>query len=46
MLRLLLFDENFNHRIVHGLELRLPSLDFLIAQEMPRNRTGSSSRTT
>jgi hypothetical protein len=34
MLRLLLFDENFNHRIVHGLELRLPSLDFVIAQEM------------
>jgi hypothetical protein len=34
MLRRLLFDENFNHRIVHGLQLRLPDLDFVIAQEI------------
>jgi hypothetical protein len=34
MLRRLLFDENFNHRIVHGLQLRLPDLDFIIAQEI------------
>lgn len=34
MLRRLLFDENFNHRIVHGLRLRLPDLDFVIAQEI------------
>lgn len=34
MLRRFLFDENFNHRIVHGLQLRLPDLDFVIAQEM------------
>lgn len=34
MLRRFLFDENFNHRIVHGLQLRLPHLDFVIAQEM------------
>ena len=33
MLRLL-FDENFNHRILHGLELRLPDLDYLAAQEI------------
>lgn len=34
MLRRFLFDENFNHRIVHGLQLRLPGLDFVIAQEI------------
>jgi hypothetical protein len=34
MLRRLLFDENFNHRIVHGLQLRVPDLDFVIAQEI------------
>lgn len=34
MLRRFLFDENFNHRIVHGLQLRLPALDFVIAQEI------------
>ena len=34
MLRRLLFDENFNHRIVHGLLLRVPDLDFVIAQEI------------
>lgn len=34
MLRRFLFDENFNHRIVHGLQLRLPDLDFVIAQEI------------
>lgn len=32
MLRVLL-DENFDHRILRGLLLRLPSLDFVIAQE-------------
>lgn len=34
MLRRFLFDESFNHRIVYGLQLRLPDLDFLIAQEI------------
>jgi hypothetical protein len=34
MLRLLLFDENFNHRILHGLELRVPNLDYVVAQEI------------
>lgn len=34
MLRRFLFDENFNHRIVHGLQLRLHDLDFVIAQEI------------
>lgn len=34
MLCRFLFDENFNHRIVHGLQLRLPDLDFVIAQEI------------
>lgn len=34
MLRLLLFDENFNHRIIHGLQLRVPDLGCVIAQEM------------
>jgi len=34
MLRRLVFDENFNHRIVHGLQLRVPGLDFVIAQEI------------
>jgi hypothetical protein len=33
MLHLLLFDENFNHRILHGLELRSPNLDYRVAQE-------------
>ncbi len=28
----LLFDENFNHRIVRGLKLELPNLEFEIAQ--------------
>jgi hypothetical protein len=28
----LLFDENFNHRIVRGLRLELPNLEFEIAQ--------------
>lgn len=28
----LLFDENFNHRILRGLKLRQPSLDYEIAQ--------------
>jgi hypothetical protein len=30
---LLLFDENFNHRILNGLELRRPSLDYVTVQE-------------
>jgi superfamily II DNA or RNA helicase len=34
MLHLLLFDENFNHRILHGLELRVPNLDYVVAQEI------------
>jgi hypothetical protein len=29
----LLADENFNHRILRGLRLRLPSIDCLLAQE-------------
>lgn len=29
----LLFDENFNQRIVRGLARRLPNLDYAIAQE-------------
>lgn len=29
----LLADENFNHRILRGLRLRLPTLDCLLAQE-------------
>jgi len=33
MLRFLL-DENFNHRILHGLELRVPELDYVAAQEV------------
>ena len=32
MLRLLI-DENFNHRILRGLKLRLPHLDYVIVQE-------------
>jgi hypothetical protein len=31
MLRLL-FDENFNHHILHGLQAQLPELDFRVAQ--------------
>jgi Domain of unknown function (DUF5615) len=30
---LLLIDENFNHRILRGLRLRVPALDVVIAQE-------------
>ena len=33
MLRLL-FDENFDHRILRGLRLRIQDLDFLAVQEM------------
>src|SRR5262245_1763799 len=29
----LLFDENFNHRILRGLRIRLPQLDAVIAQD-------------
>lgn len=29
----LLIDENFNHRILRGLKLRLPALDYLLVQE-------------
>ncbi len=29
----LLADENFNHRILRGLKLRLPALDYLLVQE-------------
>lgn len=29
----LLFDENFNHRILRGLRIRLPSLDAVVAQD-------------
>ncbi|MGH9755392.1 MAG: DUF5615 family PIN-like protein [Blastocatellia bacterium] len=29
----LLADENFNHRVLRGLRLRLPALDCLLAQE-------------
>ncbi len=29
----LLFDENFNHRILRGLKRRLPTLDALLVQE-------------
>ena len=43
MLRRLLFDENFNHRIVHGLQLRLAELDFVIAQEIELKGAQSSS---
>ena len=32
MLRLLI-DENFNHRILRGLRLRLPNLDYIVVQE-------------
>src|SRR5947207_14507332 len=32
MLRLLL-DENLNHRILRGLKLRLPDLDYVLAQD-------------
>ncbi|MDT5123256.1 MAG: hypothetical protein QOC96_2738 [Acidobacteriota bacterium] len=32
MLRLLL-DENLNHRILRGLKLRLPDLDYILAQD-------------
>lgn len=32
MLRLLT-DENFNHRIVRSLQLRLPDLDCIVAQQ-------------
>jgi hypothetical protein len=32
MMRLLL-DENFNHHILRGLKLRIPNLDYVIAQE-------------
>ncbi len=28
-----LTDENFNHRILRGLKLRVPSLDYIVAQE-------------
>jgi hypothetical protein len=31
MLRLLM-DENFDHRILHGVESQLPGLDFIVAQ--------------
>ena len=34
MLSRLLSDENFNHRILHGLVLRLPDLDYVAAQEI------------
>lgn len=30
---LLLIDENFNHRILRGLRLRVPALDVVIVQE-------------
>ena len=33
MIRLLI-DENFNHRIPRGLKRRLPSLDYLLVQEL------------
>jgi predicted nuclease of predicted toxin-antitoxin system len=29
----IVFDENFNRRVINGLELRLPGLDLVIAQE-------------
>ncbi len=29
----LIFDENFNHKILRGLKLRIPTLDYLIAQQ-------------
>lgn len=29
-----LFDNNFNHRILHGLQLRLPDIDFVIVHEL------------
>jgi hypothetical protein len=28
-----IFDENFNHRILRGLKLRIPDLDYLVAQQ-------------
>lgn len=28
-----LLDENFNHRILRGLRLRLPQLEFMLAQD-------------
>ena len=34
MLSSLLLDENFNHRILHGLVLRLLDLDYVAAQEI------------
>jgi len=29
----LLLDENFNHQILDGLKLRIPNLDYVIAQK-------------
>jgi len=29
----LMFDENFNHKILRGLKLRIPNLDYLVAQQ-------------
>ena len=29
----LLLDENFNHQIINGLKLRIPNLDYVIAQK-------------
>ena len=38
-MRRLLLDENFNQRILRGLKLRLPNLDYVVAQETgPRGR--------
>jgi hypothetical protein len=33
MLRLLI-DENFNHRILQGVQLRLPRLDFVLPKQV------------
>src|SRR5689334_18198547 len=30
----LIFDENFNHKILRGLKLRIPHLDYLVAQQV------------
>jgi hypothetical protein len=30
----LLIDENFDHRILRGLRLRIPNLDYVVVQEM------------
>ena len=38
MLRLLI-DENVDHRILRGIKLRLPSLDFVLAKDVGLERT-------